>query len=212
MVLAGPLRRVRTNPLLPGRANFIAIRLDFLPIRLYTAAWTSNASPEKRRRRCKAPSASPPSAATPRSSPLHLLLALLGQSEGLVFPVLEKLGTTPAALRRAVDNALGALPSAHGATQQPGSRAAAGRRARRGPGDRQDARRRLHVHRAPAARAGRRQGRRRQACCAKPGSRATPLLGALQGAARQPARDQPDAGGHVPGAGEVRAGPHRAGA
>src|SRR5687767_4916642 len=56
----------------------------------------------------------------PEIAPLHLLLALLGQSEGLVFPVLERLGTTPTALRTAVTTALDALPSARGAKQQPG--------------------------------------------------------------------------------------------
>ena len=56
----------------------------------------------------------------PEVVPLHLLLALLGQSEGLVFPVLERAGTTPTALRRATDDALAAVPSARGAKQQPG--------------------------------------------------------------------------------------------
>ena len=56
----------------------------------------------------------------PEVVPLHLLLALLGQSEGLVYPVLERLGTTPTALRRTVTTALDALPSARGATSKPG--------------------------------------------------------------------------------------------
>ena len=56
----------------------------------------------------------------PEVGPLHLLLALVGQSEGLVFPVLERLGTTPTALRRATTAQLDALPSARGATAQPG--------------------------------------------------------------------------------------------
>ncbi len=55
----------------------------------------------------------------PEVGPLHLLLALLGQSEGLVFPVLERLGTTPTALRRVTTAQLDALPSARGATSQP---------------------------------------------------------------------------------------------
>ncbi len=61
----------------------------------------------------------------PEIVPLHLLLALLSESEGLVFPVLERLGTTPTALRNAASKSLDALPSARGAKQQPGlSRAA----------------------------------------------------------------------------------------
>jgi ATP-dependent Clp protease ATP-binding subunit ClpB len=55
----------------------------------------------------------------PEVAPLHLLAALLGQAEGPVYPVLTKLGTTPAALRSAVEAALRGLPSAHGATANP---------------------------------------------------------------------------------------------
>ena len=55
----------------------------------------------------------------PEVVPLHLTLALAGESEGLVFPVLDKLGTSPAALRRIVTAALDALPKTSGATSQP---------------------------------------------------------------------------------------------
>ena len=37
----------------------------------------------------------------PEIVPLHLLHALLGQSEGIVYPVLDKIGVTPTAARRA---------------------------------------------------------------------------------------------------------------
>ena len=60
--------------------------------------------------------------------PLHLLLALLGQSEGPVFPTVSRLGTTPTALRRAVEEASRrTLPVAHGATGQPSLSAALAR-------------------------------------------------------------------------------------
>ncbi|CAN5398740.1 ATP-dependent chaperone ClpB [soil metagenome] len=55
----------------------------------------------------------------PEVAPLHLLAALLGQSEGPVYQVLGRLGTTPTALRAQVDAALAELPAAHGSTGQP---------------------------------------------------------------------------------------------
>jgi ATP-dependent Clp protease ATP-binding subunit ClpB len=52
---------------------------------------------------------------------LHLLHALLDQSEGAVQPTLLRLGATPSQLRSAVTTALDVLPAAHGVTtQQPG--------------------------------------------------------------------------------------------
>jgi ATP-dependent Clp protease ATP-binding subunit ClpB len=52
---------------------------------------------------------------------LHLLHALLDESEGAVQPTLLRLGATPSQLRTAVNAALDLLPAAHGTTtQQPG--------------------------------------------------------------------------------------------
>jgi ATP-dependent Clp protease ATP-binding subunit ClpB len=51
--------------------------------------------------------------------PLHVLHALLDQSEGPVYPVLGKLGVTPTEVRNLVKVDLQTLPAAHGATQQP---------------------------------------------------------------------------------------------
>jgi ATP-dependent Clp protease ATP-binding subunit ClpB len=56
----------------------------------------------------------------PEVAGLHLLHALLDQSEGVVYPVLGRLGVTPTDLRRATQDALDRLPAAHGAQQQPG--------------------------------------------------------------------------------------------
>ena len=46
----------------------------------------------------------------------HLLLALLGQSEGLVYPLLSRLEVDPAALRRALGEALDKIPRVFGGT------------------------------------------------------------------------------------------------
>ncbi|HEX4807096.1 MAG TPA: ATP-dependent chaperone ClpB [Conexibacter sp.] len=48
--------------------------------------------------------------ANPQATPEHLLAVLLEQSEGIVVPVLRKVGVDPAALRAGVNGALDALP------------------------------------------------------------------------------------------------------
>ncbi len=50
----------------------------------------------------------------PEVSPDHLLLALLGQAEGVVLPILSKLGIQPAALKTELEAALADLPKAYG--------------------------------------------------------------------------------------------------
>jgi ATP-dependent Clp protease ATP-binding subunit ClpB len=74
------------------------------------------------------------------ASPDHLLAALLGQSDGLVLPILEKLGVAPLAVRNRVDEALERVPRAYGGTEATVSRALrdvldAGDRERTGLGD-----------------------------------------------------------------------------
>ena len=54
------------------------------------------------------------SASNPEVTPDHLLLALLGQSEGVVLPILQKLGLTPLTLRNATQDRLSKLPNAYG--------------------------------------------------------------------------------------------------
>jgi ATP-dependent Clp protease ATP-binding subunit ClpB len=49
--------------------------------------------------------------------PAHLALALLGQSEGIVYPVLDRLGLRPMELRRAVEEILDREPKAYGDTE-----------------------------------------------------------------------------------------------
>jgi ATP-dependent Clp protease ATP-binding subunit ClpB len=50
-------------------------------------------------------------------TPFHLLSALLGQADGVVLPVLGKLGIALKPLRDKVDDALGRIPNVYGATQ-----------------------------------------------------------------------------------------------
>jgi ATP-dependent Clp protease ATP-binding subunit ClpB len=50
--------------------------------------------------------------------PDHLLAALIGQSEGIVLGVLERVGVAPNTVRDRVEEALGALPQVYGATAQ----------------------------------------------------------------------------------------------
>src|SRR6476646_7523461 len=52
-------------------------------------------------------------------TPEHLLAALVGQPEGVVPPVLERVGVAPAAVRDAVDAALAKQPNVYGSTSQP---------------------------------------------------------------------------------------------
>ena len=54
------------------------------------------------------------SASHPEVTPDHLLAALLGQSEGVVLPVVAKLGLQPLALRNQTAEALSHLPNSYG--------------------------------------------------------------------------------------------------
>ncbi|MBA2528848.1 MAG: hypothetical protein H0V19_02615, partial [Euzebyales bacterium] len=57
--------------------------------------------------------------ANPEVVPAHLLYALLGSAEGIIYPVVTRLGATPAELRSAAEQVLSTVPTAHGATAQP---------------------------------------------------------------------------------------------
>ena len=50
----------------------------------------------------------------PEVTPDHLLVALLGQTEGVVLPILQKVGQAPLPLRNAADEAVAKLPKAYG--------------------------------------------------------------------------------------------------
>jgi ATP-dependent Clp protease ATP-binding subunit ClpB len=60
----------------------------------------------------------------PEVLPLHLMAALLEDKEGVVLPVLEKVGVAVPSLLGAVDAAIARLPKVQGAAQQPGMSAA----------------------------------------------------------------------------------------
>jgi len=50
----------------------------------------------------------------PEVTPDHLLVSLLGQSEGVVLPILEKVGASPTSLRNRVEDDLARLPKSYG--------------------------------------------------------------------------------------------------
>src|SRR6478609_4706231 len=56
----------------------------------------------------------------PEVTPDHLLAALLRQEEGVVLPILEKVGTAPLVLRNRADDALARLPKAYGGESRLG--------------------------------------------------------------------------------------------
>jgi ATP-dependent Clp protease ATP-binding subunit ClpB len=56
----------------------------------------------------------------PEVLPLHLLAALLEDKEGVVLPVLEKVGVAVQPLHAAIEAALAKLPKVQGSAQQPG--------------------------------------------------------------------------------------------
>jgi ATP-dependent Clp protease ATP-binding subunit ClpB len=56
----------------------------------------------------------------PEVTPDHLLYALLGQSEGVVLPILQSVGTAPLALRNQADEAVSKLPKSYGSESRLG--------------------------------------------------------------------------------------------
>ena len=56
----------------------------------------------------------------PEVTPDHLLAALLRQPEGIVLPILQKVGAEPLQLRNRVDEAIAKLPSAYGGEARMG--------------------------------------------------------------------------------------------
>ena len=59
-------------------------------------------------------------ASNPEVTPDHLLLALLGQAEGVVLPIVQKVGLAPAQLRNRAEEAVAALPKAYGGDTRVG--------------------------------------------------------------------------------------------
>jgi ATP-dependent Clp protease ATP-binding subunit ClpB len=52
----------------------------------------------------------------PEAAPAHLLAALLEQTDGVVLPLVQRLGVTPTALRNANAEVMDAIPAAYGAS------------------------------------------------------------------------------------------------
>src|SRR3954452_13624085 len=60
------------------------------------------------------------SASNPEVTPDHLLLALLGQQEGVVLPILQKVGVSPVQIRNAAEEAVAKLLKAYGSESRVG--------------------------------------------------------------------------------------------
>ena len=60
------------------------------------------------------------SASNPEVTPDHLLLALLGQEEGIVLPILQKVGIAPLQVRNQAEDAVSKLPKAYGSESRIG--------------------------------------------------------------------------------------------
>jgi ATP-dependent Clp protease ATP-binding subunit ClpB len=56
----------------------------------------------------------------PEVTPDHLLAALLGQEEGVVLPMIQRVGLTPLSVRNQADDAIARLPKAYGGEAQMG--------------------------------------------------------------------------------------------
>ncbi|MEO6318942.1 MAG: AAA family ATPase [Acidimicrobiales bacterium] len=59
-------------------------------------------------------------ASNPEVTPDHLLAALLRQEEGIVLPILQRVGLTPLSVRNAADDAVAKLPKAYGGDARMG--------------------------------------------------------------------------------------------
>ena len=75
---------------------------------------TRTAGRRRPRRRSAAPSRRPRRRATPRSRPTTSSPRCCGQEEGIVLPIIQRLGLAPLAVRNAADDAVGKLPKAYG--------------------------------------------------------------------------------------------------
>src|SRR3954471_6382603 len=96
------------------KENHMAIRWDKFTIKAQEAIQAANESAAEH--------------GNPEVRPLHLLRALLADKEGVVLPVLSKIGAAPESLAATIDREIEALPKqSGGGVQQPGlSRAASG--------------------------------------------------------------------------------------
>ncbi len=96
----------------------------------------------------------------PEVTPDHLLAALLRQEEGVVLPILNRVGTQPLTVRNAADEAVSKLPKSYGTDVRLSRETAADTRERRSRPGRDG--RRVPLDRASAPRAGDRLGVKRE--------------------------------------------------
>ncbi len=137
--------------------------------------------------------------ANPEVTPDHLLVALLGQEEGIVLPILSKVGQAPMAVRADAQAAVDRLPKAYGSDARMSRDLTALL-------DAADAtRRELHDEYLSTEHL-------LLAFADRLGVSHEDLLAALAQVQGQPPRDEPEPRRAVPGAREVRARPHRGGA
>ena len=90
------------------------------------------------------------------TAPQHLLLALLDQEDGLVGPVLRKVGADPGAVRSRRGGELDRLPTITAGAREPATARELLDVLRAAEREMAGLRRRVRLHRASAARAGRR--------------------------------------------------------
>ena len=143
----------------------------------------------------------------------HLAIALLAQDGGVAARVLEKAGGDPGRAGPAPPAGSGAPAAGLGAepARRPGLRGPAPqRRPERGPGRGRAHEGRVREHRAPPPGPGRPEGRRGGGGVPGRGPDAGQAARGDGGRPRRAAGDERHARGHVRGAREVRARPHRA--
>ena len=75
--------------------------------------------------------------ANPEITTWHLLSALIGQADGVVLPVLQKVGVAPMSLRNKIEDELDKLPQAYGG-EEPKMTRELGRIFDRADGERKD--------------------------------------------------------------------------
>ena len=102
------------------------------------------------------------SAGNPELTAVHLLLALIAESDSVADTLLATAGTDVVTLRRAVEDDLGRLPRATGASTHAAAEPRLPHRARPRRGGGEGTHRRVRRHRAPAARAARGARRARE--------------------------------------------------
>ena len=145
----------------------------------------------------------------PEMQPVHLLLALIEDREGVIPAVLEKIGVPTERLESDLHSIEEKLPRVAGAAAQPGLSQALNKALEQAFQRSRELQGRIRLHRAPAARHRSPEGRpgaRRSGCCRRH------ARGHPEGAhrrARFAARYRPESRRKIPGAGKICQGSDR---